>query len=69
MQIGPGVARRRKPRHALKPRTVRKIFGDVEHLAEVATDTVERLDARGLGDLARPLEDAVVRLAGRMMPE
>ena len=66
---GPGIARRRKPRHALKPRAVRKILRDAENLAEVAVDTVEQLDARNLGELARPLEDAVVRLAGRHAPE
>lgn len=68
MQIGPGVARRRKPRQ-LKRGTVRKVFRDVEALAEVVADTVEKLDARGLGELARPLEEALVKLAGRRMPD
>lgn len=68
MQIGPGMARRRKPR-AMKQRTVRKVFRDVESLAEVAADTVEQLDARGMGELARPLESALVNLAGRHLPD
>lgn len=67
MQIGPGIARRRKPPR-LKRGTVRKVFRDVEALAEVVADTVEKLDARGLGDLARPLEAALVKLAGKRMP-
>lgn len=66
---GPGMQRKGRGRVPLKPRTVRGIFRDVEHLAEVAADTVEQLDARGLDELARPLEAALVRLAGRRMPK
>ncbi len=48
----------------MNPRTVRKIFRDVEQLAEVVAETIGRLDAEGRGELARPLEAALVQLSG-----
>lgn len=56
------VRKRRRPK--MRPRAVRKIFRDVEYLAEVVADTVGKLHATGRADLAQPLEDALDKLAG-----
>ena len=66
---GPATQRKGRGRPPLKRSVVRGIFRDVENLAGVAADTVEQLDARGLPELARPLEAALVQLAGRHMPK
>jgi len=48
----------------IEPRDTARFFSDVERLAETAVDTAEKLHARGLAELARPLERAVIRLGG-----
>lgn len=47
-----------------KGRGLDQLLDDVDHLAAVAVETVQQLDQRGLRELARPLERALVRLGG-----
>lgn len=60
-----GKMLRRMPRPLERSARRDNYAGDVMHLAEVAADTVHRLDARGLHSLSRPLVIALERLGRR----
>jgi len=54
----------RRPRPQPAPQGIdRGLLADVEHLAEVVAATIGRLHSAGRGDIARPLESALARLA------
>ena len=52
------------PRRHRERQKLGRLLADVENLAEVVCSTIEKLDAEGLGKHARPLEQALQRLAG-----